>query len=608
MPYNSFSDVNPAIKDIKPQVTLAVANKIASWAEAMVDSDDAPDNPWAAAIAQFYRLYKRSGGKWVKRNGKQSAEMTSTSEWTDDYQYDEENLQAEVADVWKKMMATNTLPATPVTATEAATVKSNAQRLIRDMQALLKDKTLPARLRKEIEDVQAELRRTWSDLENDMDIDTKTNNGEQYPENDKHSWSSSVSAVIPMSFADLQAADNARQTLSEACDLTYKLHTLITRILDSDVSNKSTAITSVVNEYLALVTETLGDITDDSNTQEASDIETVGEAVEFRDATDDETATLSESERSIAAESGRRSPVVVDFQILRPGPGNKRDNHYYPADVVARDIGVFRGADVFTTDHRESERSERTKVGVVLDVPVRLTENGSPVASVLIYDPDHAEKTRNRSDAGKLATLECSIFGSGEYRSGSIDGRQYKIITALTEGKYLELVSKAGAGGHALRLSESEQEVLMTKDEETENGGAAPARTQEAEPISTEFSESESETGNSGENATTETENNNAEAPEQITAQPTAMSEADVLSVLAESHLPKVSVERLSKSMYSDAESLAASINAEREYIKTLTGSGQPNAARPTTKTPAATTLQERNKAQDAVNKRWLGI
>jgi len=76
MPYSSIGEVNPAIKGIKPKVTLAQANKIAEWADAMEGRKDGPESPWAAAIAQFKRLYKAEGGKWVKKDtGTKAQEM-----------------------------------------------------------------------------------------------------------------------------------------------------------------------------------------------------------------------------------------------------------------------------------------------------------------------------------------------------------------------------------------------------------------------------------------------------------------------------------------------------------------------------------------------------
>jgi len=67
MPYKNLSEASPAIKGIEPGVTLAQANVIADWADVMEKADDGPDNPWAAAIAQFKRLYEKGDDGWTKR-------------------------------------------------------------------------------------------------------------------------------------------------------------------------------------------------------------------------------------------------------------------------------------------------------------------------------------------------------------------------------------------------------------------------------------------------------------------------------------------------------------------------------------------------------------
>lgn len=67
MPYSKWSEVNSAIKGIKPKVTLGQANVISKWADAMEKSEKPPDVPMAAAIAQFKDLYTKSGDKWKKK-------------------------------------------------------------------------------------------------------------------------------------------------------------------------------------------------------------------------------------------------------------------------------------------------------------------------------------------------------------------------------------------------------------------------------------------------------------------------------------------------------------------------------------------------------------
>lgn len=275
--------------------------------------------------------------------------------------------------------------------------------------------------------------------------------------------------------------------------------------------------------------------------QAEAEMESGGLAVEVaRDATAEDTATLSEAEAA-SIEAGRRAPVVIDFQVLTPGPGNRRDNHYYPADVVRRDIHVFEGVDVFATDHQEKERSERTKVGKVLSCPARFTEADAPVAQVLIYDPNQAEKTRNRADAGALDTLECSIFGSGRAKKSEIDGKEYKIVEALTKGIYFELVSKAGAGGKALNLAESEP------------GGEGMKDKKEAEAAPVE-----------------EVEIEEADADE-----PKKLEVEVVKEAVGKTNLPEFAKNALLAREYATGDELKEAVDEAVAEVKKLTGSGQ---------------------------------
>ena len=284
--------------------------------------------------------------------------------------------------------------------------------------------------------------------------------------------------------------------------------------------------------------------------QAEAEMESSGLAVEVaRDATDEDTAALSEAEAA-AVETGRRAPVVIDFQVLTPGPGNKRDGHYYPADVVKRDIHVFEGVDVFACDHKEEERSERTKVGKVLSCPTRFTEAEAPVAQVLIYDPNQAEKARNRADADALGTLECSIFGNGRAQKGEIEGKEYKIVEALTKGIFFELVSKAGAGGKALNLAESER---SPEPSGSGQGGESMEEKEKAEATPVEE---------------VEIEEANADEPQKL--------ETEVVKeAVGKTNLPEFAKTALLAREYATDDELKEAVDGAIAEVKKLTGSGQ---------------------------------
>lgn len=257
-------------------------------------------------------------------------------------------------------------------------------------------------------------------------------------------------------------------------------------------------------------------------------------------------ASLSET---ITPGTGTRSPVIVDFELIRPGPGNKRDRHYYSPAVLKRDASVFKGVDIFVTDHKEKERSERTKVGRVREI-AGFTNGGAPIGRAVIYDPDQAEKTRNRADAGELSTLECSIFASGLAKPGNIGGEDYQVVEAITSATALELVSKAGAGGHAKNLVESEAGGdEMGEEQEVPKDG------EETEPKPTEEQPKEEPT---------------KETPEQ----PAEVPAEEVEKALAEAKLPEGLRKWVAKGTYKTGDELKAAIAEAQADAKKLTGSG----------------------------------
>ena len=248
---------------------------------------------------------------------------------------------------------------------------------------------------------------------------------------------------------------------------------------------------------------------------------------------------------------GNRAPVEVDLKIIAPGAGNKRDNHWYPADMLRRDAHVFEGVDVFVTDHRENERSERTKVGKIKTI-TGFTEDGGPIGRMVIYDPELAEKTRNRAAASELETLHCSILASGRTKKGKIDGRRYHIVEAITSADAVDLVSRAGAGGRALSLAESEHGGESMADEE-----------QVIEEADEELEE-----------ATLQEQ----QEPEEEAPAPAMLEQERVAELVGESNLPDASKARLSEAEYADESEVKDAVSGEIAYLKEVMGSGKPFA------------------------------
>jgi len=266
-----------------------------------------------------------------------------------------------------------------------------------------------------------------------------------------------------------------------------------------------------------------------------------------------EGSVISLVEAQSPPAGAHRAPVEINMRIIKPGAGNKKDNHWYPADVLKRDAHVFEGVDVFVTDHKENERSERTKVGKIKSI-VGFDEDGGPIGRTVIYDPEVAEKTRNRAKAGELSTLHCSISANGTAKKGEVDGKEYKIVETITYAGAVDLVSRAGAGGQALGLRESEA------------GGTEPM---EDEMI---VEEQEQETEN-----VTISEQEPTPDPEPA-PDPVKLAAEKVQEALTATNLPPASVFKLAGADYADETSLAEAIKAEVAEVKERTGSGRPFA------------------------------
>ncbi len=330
-------------------------------------------------------------------------------------------------------------------------------------------------------------------------------------------------------------------------------------------------------------------------------------------------------EDAAPAVDGTRAPLKLHVRLIRPGFGNQRDGHYYPADVLARDAHVFEGVKMYPVDHQQAQKSAANEVGVV-DKIVRF-DDGAPVAQVTIFNPDFAEQVRNRAAAGKLGTLECSILAQGTTRKGQVDGKAANIVEAITAAQSVDWVTRAGAGGQALNIAEGQTGTCPEQSE----GGASQDDTGgvivESEPRAPDApvqelpqAEAPAETApEQVEGAAPIQEGQPVEQPkvEAVTpdpapvqeAQPTpaVLSEVECAAVLDKAQLPDPAKAKLARSQYADRQALEQAINEMAELLSAVAQSGRP--LRPVAARTAAEkrTLAEMQAAQDAVNARWFG-
>lgn len=270
-------------------------------------------------------------------------------------------------------------------------------------------------------------------------------------------------------------------------------------------------------------------------------------------------------------QKNRRAPLEMDVALIAVGPGNSRDNNFYTEEMLARDGKVFEGVTMHVVDHNEAQRSEGTDVSTVKEVyGVREIEGKKHlVARVLAYDPDFCEKTRNRADANMLGKLQCSILAKGEAKPGKVGETDYNIVSSITEARFVDWVTRAGAGGHALQLAELEPE---------EDG----VETQESEPEPQQVTLSEQ----------------NDDAVNTL-----ALSE--VVAELGKTNLPAASVAALASAEYHELSEVQSAAIAEVARLKAA-GGGQPIGA-PREPERKVKSRQEIKQELQAVNRKYTG-
>ena len=399
---------------------------------------------------------------------------------------------------------------------EAATLKGKAKRLLRDIQYLLDERTLPASIRKEVEDVRAALKKTWADLEleaksNDMEeLDTKKLSIGGLGEFVRTAFREHIK--LEYGWVDDVYMDHPQLGTCLICSNEGK-----TFCVPFTIDEAASTVNFAATEQWKPVYRTYAFVDETPAAEAAPAAEAEPEAVEAKEAL---VESFSGGVSLVEADKAEASTLTMDVQLIRPGFGNSAHNHYYPAEVLKRDAKVFEGAKMYESDHRPGEKSTRTWVSTVKEI-VGFTSDGAPIGRVIVHDPNFAERVRNLNSAGLLDKMECSILAEGTAKKGKAENRDANIVESIVSAQSVDWVTRAGAGGKALNIAESEM----------------------PEP----------------------------EAPVYL-------SEAEVLAELKRAALPELSKGRLAEVKYLTLEALKEAVSKEADYVKTLVGSGKPFA------------------------------
>jgi hypothetical protein len=264
---------------------------------------------------------------------------------------------------------------------------------------------------------------------------------------------------------------------------------------------------------------------------------------------------------------------------------------------------VFEGAKMYETDHRQQEKSTRTWVSTIRTIS-GFTETGAPVARVIVHDEDFAKRLKALSEAAMLEKMECSILALGEAKRGKVDGKEANIVERITEAQSVDWVTRAGAGGRALKLTEGESGMKGYRLTFKIKGEVKPANeamlkalngalgtvVEGAEVADVVLAEVDEpvvvEPEADGEEPPVVVEPEAGEKPPEDVIPPATdavpVLTADAISAALEAtNLPAAAKAKLTAGVYVSEASLKAAIGQETEYVKALTGSGKPFAQGP---------------------------
>lgn len=363
------------------------------------------------------------------------------------------------------------------------------------------------------------------------------------------------------SFADLEQIESAEEMAADIRERTVQFTGMVENIMYSQIiPDKIGALMNLFDEFVTVLSDAI-DGTDGSGDGSGNgagmetgevdpvvEIEPVVEPAAFAETLYSDAAVISDD--FAEAETDPARAMEVDVQIIRPGWGNTRDNNYYPAEMLRTNADKFVGAKMYETDHRENEKSTRTWVSTVKQIQ-GFTDDGAPIARVVVHDPGFAERLRNLSVAGMIEKMECSILAQGNAKSGfELGGRRGKVVESISSVEAVDWVTRAGAGGKALSIAESDGGTA---------GGDPIVDPPTPDPVVSDPApvvETVVET----------------EPPAPVIPDPVYLSETDVAPILA--RLAKPIADRVRTGKYTSVEEVEKAIEIEIAYVKSLTGSG----------------------------------
>lgn len=169
--------------------------------------------------------------------------------------------------------------------------------------------------------------------------------------------------------------------------------------------------------------------------------------------------------------SANPSKKEVELDIIVEGFGNKRDNHYYGREILETAAPLFEGAKMYV-DHLDPETIKKLNGN-----PRKVSDLGGRIVETWTHTTDEGSLVvRGRAKIAQNwlwemiendpELLGVSINAWGKSKTGTVEGRQARIVEGISKVGSVDWVTEAGAGGKVVSLVEAQLNEEDTMDGE----------------------------------------------------------------------------------------------------------------------------------------------
>ena len=283
---------------------------------------------------------------------------------------------------------------------------------------------------------------------------------------------------------------------------------------------------------------------------------------------------------------------IARIVVIAPGFGNPVDNHYYPAETLARDYPIFEGVKMYADHQTEEEEKERPEGSIRQWVAslknVTFEEGVGIVGDAVIIEPWLQQKLAALRDKKLLSEMGISIRAAGIGTKDKIDGKETNVVDRITQVRSVDFVTEAGAGGGVL-LYETEREfdidiislgVLRERRPDLVKSIETEVKTTIMKEVKQTMELQEQVTELEGQVATVTGERDVALAKitEAEKAQRIAEAKSAIAEAIGKSELPEAARKRLVEKFKESesADGITEAIQVETEYVNALKEASKP--------------------------------